>query len=269
MYLLTINITKNVKNIKVIDLIKPQFGEVHDYQLNPADLITLQKSDIFIVNGGGIESFLSKVMTQLPKLKIITASQGIPLLKNIYYDKAQAKNVLNVNELYNPHVWVSVSLAIQEVKNIGEQLAEFDPMHAAEYKKNTDEYIQKLEQLKTRMHVILDNVKNRNIITFHDAFQYFAKEFNLNIIAVIEKAPGSEPSAGELVDTINVIKKHNIKAIFAEPQYPAKSAFTIAAETGVKVYMLNPLETGTAHPEADDYINIMENNLQVLKEALQ
>ena len=59
-------------------------------------------------------------------------------------------------------------------------------------------YIVKLEAQRDKMHKSLDNVKNRDIVTFHEAFPYFAKEFNLNIVGVIEREPGSAPSAKEL-----------------------------------------------------------------------
>jgi zinc transport system substrate-binding protein len=116
------------------------------------------------------------------------------------------------------------------------------------------------------MHQIIDGSSNRDIITFHEAFPYFAREFNLNIAAVIDREPGSEPSAAELARTIEIIKETGAKVIFAEPQYPAKSAETIARETGVKIYILDPAATGELEPDA--YIKTMEKNMDTLREAL-
>ena len=117
------------------------------------------------------------------------------------------------------------------------------------------------------MHKSLDNVKNRDIVTFHEAFPYFAKEFNLNIVGVVEREPGSEPSARELQETIEQVKKLKVKALFAEPQYPTKAIETISTETGSKVYTLDPVVTGPM--DADAYINIMDSNLKILEEALK
>ena len=98
----------------------------------------------------------------------------------------------------------------------------------------------------------------------------FAKEFNLNIVDVIEREPGTEPSPKELEETIDKVKELKVKALFAEPQYPAKAAEVIAKETGAKVYTLDPAVTGESKADAyDDYINTMKKNLDVLKEALQ
>ncbi|SDF68571.1 metal ABC transporter substrate-binding protein [Sporomusa acidovorans] len=257
MYVSTINVTKGIPGVQVINMTKPQTGCLHDYQLTPEDLQKLEKANAFVVNGAGMEAFLDKVVKQQPQLKVIDASKNIELLKDETGEE-------------NPHVWVSISNAILQVKNIAEQLSAADPANAAKYKSNADEYVAKLEALRAMMHTSLQAVKTRDIITFHEAFPYFAKEFNLNIVSVIEREPGTEPSPKELEDTIEKVKELHVKALFAEPQYPAKAAQMISQESGAKVYTLDPVVTGEAKPEAyDDYINMMKNNLNTLKEALQ
>jgi zinc transport system substrate-binding protein len=118
------------------------------------------------------------------------------------------------------------------------------------------------------MREALDTLPNKKIVTFHEAFPYFAKEFGLEIVAVIEREPGSEPGAGELADTIGIIKDLGVKALFAEPQYAPKAAETLAAETGATVYSLDPFVTGSEDDPADSYEIAMRKNLDVLKQAL-
>jgi zinc transport system substrate-binding protein len=257
MYVHTINVIKDIKGVNVVNMTKPQTGCLHDYQLTTDDLKTLDKAKVFVVNGAGMEAFLDKVIKQMPKLKIIEASRGITLIKG------------DGEEGDNPHVWVSVTNAIQQVKNIGDQLAQIDSANGDAYRKNAAAYIKKLEDLKEKMHQVLDGIPNRNIITFHEAFPYFAKEFNLKIVAVIEREPGSEPSAKDIAETIKNIKKAKVKALFAEPQYPAKAAETIARETGIKIYTLDPAVTGEANGDDNAYLKLMEQNLKSLQEALQ
>ena len=257
MYISTINITKGVAGVQVVNMTKAQTGCLHDYQLSPEDLKTLEKADAFVINGAGMEAFLDKAIGQQPQLKVVDASTGIVLLKD---EKGEE----------NPHVWVSISNDILQVQNIAQQLCALDSAHAEQYKSNADEYVKKLSALRDTMHKSLDSAPNKNIITFHEAFPYFAKEFNLNIVAVIEREPGSEPTPKEIEDTIRQIKESNIKALFAEPQYPSKAAETIARETGAKVYTLDPAVTGDARPDAyNDYITVMEKNLKTLQEALK
>jgi len=253
-YISAMNVAKDVPGVNVVNMTQQTTGCLHDYQLIPDDLKTLSEAQVFIINGAGMEAFMDKVVSQLPNLKIIEASKGIPLIKG------------EGEEGDNPHVWVSISNDIQQTKNIGLQLAALDPDHAAQYSANTTAYVGQLEELQARMHQTLDGIKNRDIITFHEAFPYFAQEFKLNIVAVIEREPGSEPSAAELAETIETVRESNIKALFAEPQYPTKAAETIANETGAKVFILDPVVTGPMEPDA--YIKIMEANLKILEEAL-
>lgn len=255
MYIFALNVTKDMPNVKVIDMTKPTTGCLHDYEVTPADMKNLEGAQVLIINGAGMESFMSKVTSQMPNLKIIDSSKGISIIKGEG----------DIGD--NPHLWVSISNAITQVSTIGKQLSLLDPTNAPKYKENTDAYIKKLEAEKDKMHQVLDGVKNRNIITFHEAFPYFAKEFNLNIVGVIEREPGSEPSAKELAETIGKVNSLKVKALFAEPQYSVKAAETIAKETGARVYTLDPVVTGPM--DADAYINIMDSNLKSLQEALQ
>lgn len=254
MYIATLNVAKDVPGVEVLNLTKPQTGCLHDYQMTPDDMTHLSGANIFVVNGAGMEAFLDKVVAQLPALKIVKASDGIELIKG------------EGEEGDNPHVWVSVSLHIKQVENIAAQLAKADTAHADQYKKNAAEYVARLDQLRKKMHEGLKDVQTRDIITFHEAFPYFAREFNLKIAAVIEREPGSEPSAKELAETIEIVKKAKVKALFAEPQYPTKAAEAIVRESGAKLYTLDPSVTGPM--TADAYFAIMEKNLAELRKAL-
>ncbi|OPX84186.1 MAG: High-affinity zinc uptake system binding-protein ZnuA precursor [Pelotomaculum sp. PtaB.Bin104] len=253
-YIATMNIAGDIPGVNVVNMTQPTTGCLHDYQLRPDDLKTLSEAQILVINGAGMESFMDKVVEQQPGIKIANASEGIQLIKN------------EGEEGDNPHVWVSLTNAIKQASNIGLQLATLDPDHAAQYSANTTAYIDRLKALRASMHQVLDRANHRDIITFHEAFNYFAQEFNLNIVAVIEQEPGSEPSAAELAGIIETVRSSKIKALFAEPQYAAKAAETIARETGVKVFILDPVVTGPMDPDA--YIKIMESNLKILEEAL-
>ena len=254
MYVMALNVVGDTPNVSVECMTEPITGCLHDYQLTPSNLKTLAASDVFIANGAGMETFIEKAVQQSPHLKMIEASQGIKLAFND-----------------NPHLWVSITGAIQQTNNIAKGLAGANPANAAAYEKNAARYVTRLEALRHEMHSSLDGLKQRDIITFHEAFPYFAGEFNLKIVGVIEREPGSEPSAGELAKTIKTVRKSNVKALFAEPQYPAKSAEIIERETGVPVSILDPAVTGPRTPAKarDSYIQTMESNLKVLKKALR
>jgi zinc transport system substrate-binding protein len=253
-YAATLNVTKDVPGVEVANLTPPMTGCLHDYQMRPQDMVTLSRADIFVVNGLGMESFLDKVMRQMPKLKIIEASRGI---ETMHF----------AGGAVNPHVWLSPSLHIQQVRNIAAGLAEYDPARAELYRRNAGAYVSQLSLLRAHMQAELKDIQRRDIITFHEAFPYFAKEFGLNVAAVIEREPGSEPSARDIAAIVETVRRTGVKALFAEPQYSDKAAATIAAETGAKVYILDPAVTGPMTPTA--YLRIMERNAEVLGEALK
>lgn len=252
-YIMTLNLTQGISGIELENMAPAAAGCLHDYQLTPQNLITLKQADIIIVNGGGMETFMDKVGREVPQGKIITASQGLNLLKNEGGEE-------------NPHVWVSISGAIDETRSITRQLAQLLPQYAGQLQANSDAYINKLEQLNNEMKTGLAGINKRNIVTFHEAFPYFARDFGLNIVAVVQSEPNTEPSARELAAVIDKVKKTGTTALFIEPQYQGVSVDTIARETGAKVYTLDPAVTGEYAPDA--YIKTMKNNLLTLKEAL-
>jgi zinc transport system substrate-binding protein len=256
MYLAAANTAEGVPGVRVVNLTRPTTGCLHDYQLTTEEMKNLSSASIFVVNGAGMESFIQKAADQLPNLKIIDASAGIPLIKG----PGETGD--------NPHVWVSVSRYMQQVRNIASGLGKYDPAHALLYRANAGRYLARLDSLRYRMHRELKPAAGREIITFHEAFPYFAEEFGLKIAAVIEREAGSEPSAAELAQTINLVRQKKIKALFAEPQYPAKAVQTIAEETGAKVYLLDPISTGPMD-DLGYYTRVMEQNLTVLKTALE
>ena len=256
MYIDVINLTDGVEGVTVTNMTKPQTGCLHDYQLTTEDMKTLEKADAFVVNGAGMESFLDKVIKMQEGMTVIDASRGIELME----EDGEA----------NPHVWLSITKDIEQVKNIRDQLKEADPAHADQYEANAAAYLAKLEVLKSEMHATLDEVPHKDIVTFHEAFPYFAEEFGLHILGVIEREPGADPTPAELETTIEQVKALPVKVLFAEPQYSPAAAETIARETGAKLYSLDPVVTGEATPDAKDaYLDAMRKNMETLKEALQ
>jgi len=254
-YIMAKNVGRDVPGISVLNLTASFSGCPHDYALTTDDMKKLAGAQVFVANGAGMESFLESVATQYPGLKIINTSLGIALIKD-EGDRA----------VVNPHVWVSISDCMAQVKNLGTSVAEIDPVHKELYDRNTADYIAKLEALRLKMQSELAPYSGSKIITFHEAFPYFAREFGFKIVAVVEREPGSQPSAKEMAQTIRLVKDKGITALFSEPQYPSVAAYAIAEETGAKVYVLDPAVSGP--DDYDAYINIMENNLAVLKKAL-
>lgn len=253
LYIMALNLTDGADGVQVDNMAGQQAGCLHDYQLQSKDMKNIEQANIFIINGAGMESFMEKVTSQLPNLHVADSSEGISF---VYDDNHEA----------NPHIWVSISNYIQQLNNIEKVLENADPKNAAVYRANALSYTGKLTELRDRMHTQLSTITHKDIITFHEAFPYFAKEFDLNIVKVVNREPDSQPSARELAETIRLIRGTGVKAVFAEPQYPKSAADIVARESGVSMYTLDPAVTGSNDKNA--YLTAMEKNLAVLKHAL-
>lgn len=253
-YITTANVVRGVSGVQVSNMTKPQTGCLHDYQLTTEDMKQLEEADILVINGAGMEAFLDKIIEQYPDLKIVDASKDIDFIEE--------------DGEVNPHVWLSVQNAIYQTDNIATQLAYYDPVNAKQYFSNSNDYIEKLERLQSSMHQELGKLQHYDIVTFHEAFPYFAHEFDLDVIDVVEREPGTAPTPAELEKTIEKVNSLPVKLLFAEPQYSPLAAQTIANETGAKIYALDPVVTGDANSLAlDNYILTMHKNAETIKEA--
>ncbi len=272
MYVATLNICDGIENVEVKNLTAPTTGCLHDYQITTSDMIKLSHADILVINGDGMENFIDKAISLYPNLSIVDASEGIlenheELLEHQEeHEEIHSEGHDHEHEA-NCHYWVSITLQIEKIKNIKNELIKINPENAEKYEKNAKDYIEELEKLKEKMHKELDGIENTKIVTFHEAFDFFAEEFGLEISAVIEREPGTYPSAKELANIIDLVKEKDITTIFIEPQYSRSAADTISRETKAKVYMLDPIVSGGMNKDA--YINIMNQNLENLKQALK
>jgi len=168
----------------------------------------------------------------------------------------------------NPHVWVSPRQAARQVRTLAGKLARFDPPHAERYRANAEAYVARLEALQRRMEEAARRFTNRNIVTFHDAFEYLARDLGLNVVATLTVLPDDSLSASNMARIIETIKRTHAAAVFYEPAYSDRVARTVARDAGVPLLPLNPFNTIDGTPAAGSYEEVMNRNLQVLEQAL-
>lgn len=254
-YINALNIADGIENVEVVNLTSGRAGCLHDYGLTTENMRTLSSADVLIVNGGGMEEFLDKVKKECPKLKIVDATNGARI------------DWIKDEHGINSHVWMDIRYNIEEVNNIAENMTKIDPEHASNYRTNARLYEEKLRHLETEMNATVADLKTHDIVTFHDAFPYFGREFNLNIVASLEATPGHNPSPQEVAGIIEKIRPLQRKVIFTEAQYTPEAAEMIAYETGAQIFTLDPVVTGESNKDA--YIEAMRKNARTLREALQ
>ncbi len=257
-YLLALNLCAEIPEVEVVNLAPPQTGCLHDVQLTAGDMRALAEADVFLLNGADMESYLAHVFDALPELPVADASRGVELLPSETGETP-----------YNPHIWLDAGNAMAMVRNLADGLISVLPEQAERIASNRDAYLARLEALDAELRDGLADVPRKDIVTFHEAFPYFAKAYGLNVAAVVAKEPGDALSPRELAELIGTVQKLNNPPLFTEPQYADLAARTVAAETGASVWELDPCVTG---PETDIpltyYEDVMRANLAVLREAL-
>ena len=261
------NIVGNVQDVKIKTLLPPGQGCPHDYYLTLKDMNTAAWGNVFIINGLGLEEFSEKtIKTVNEDIEFIDSSEGIePIV-----DNEHEKSVGHAHHhRVNPHLFSSPRQAAMQVRTIVRRLSETDTINAEIYRANGEAFAGLLDSLADSFREIVANADNRKIVTVHNVFDYLAQDTGLEIIAVLDSEPGQEPSAGKLLELIDVVKAEKPAAILIEPQYSAKAAEAISKETGVPLFTLDPVASGPVDAPMNYYVDVMKKNLETLRQALK
>lgn len=247
MYIAAMNVIGDCGDIDLQNLSEPQTGCLHDYQLTPEDMKLLSTADIFIVNGGGIETFLTDVADEYPDLVILDTTEGVDLLED------------------NAHAWMSLPLYEQQVQNIAEGLEENVSLAGAAFVENAREYIGKIQELEEEAEELSAYTAGESVLIFHEAYAYVAEDYSLTIAGEMDLDEERQISAGEVAEMVDLVNEEGVKVILAEELYAEDMCDAIQAETDVTVVYLDPLTRGDY--EADGYLDAMEENIELLSEA--
>ena len=259
---------KEVGKDKVdVQLLVPSGVEPHDWEPTIHDVQSMQKSNLIIINGIGFENWVDSLEELNYSGNIVDTSEGILTLDSRIIDEHEADEHEadeHNHESGDPHIWLNPVLAKIQVQNIADAFTQQDPENQEFYQTNAKNYIKKLDSLDNKIRSELSTC-NRDFIAFHDAFSYFADEYNLQQHTIISSNdPHAEPTAKTLENVINTARELQIKIIFTEETVDTRVSSVIANEIGGKILVLSPIEIG-----ADgNYISRMTQNLDNLKEAL-
>lgn len=275
MYIATLNIVDGVEGVRLENLSEPQTGCLHDFQLTPEDMKLLSTADVFVINGGGIESFMSDVAKAYPKLDVVEACEDVALLSEDDADsdhdhdhEADAESDSAHDHDHgdeNAHAWMSVPRYRTMVQTIASRLAENDAKHADEYYANAKAYDAKLAVLEEKINSIKSLTNGQNIIIFHEAYAYVADDFSMNACYLLDLDEERSVSAGEIKQVISAIKDDGVSVILAEELYGKSMGDTVSRETDVHVIYIDPLNRGEY--DKDSYLDGMEHNIELIKEA--
>ncbi len=246
MYIAAQNVIGDCEGVSLQNLSEPQTGCLHDFQLTPEDMKLLSTADVFIINGGGAESFLEDVAEAYPKLEIIDTGEGV-------YEYGE-----------NSHYWMSMSRYAQQVTAIASHLSETDAEHASAYGEHADHYVRRIASLQEEAADLREALAGENVILFHEAYEFLAEDYGMNVVQLMDLDEERQVSAGEVADVVSAIEEQGVSLILAEELYGKDMGDMVAEETGATVLYLDTLVRGDYDP--DSYLDGMRQNIELLRE---
>jgi zinc transport system substrate-binding protein len=167
----------------------------------------------------------------------------------------------------DPHIWLDPHNASEIVKTIALTLSNLDPDNAEKYQSNAIQVMKRIDLLDRETQALLAPIRDREFVTFHDAFQYFEKRYRLNSKGTIAVNPESAPGAARIAQVKTSIVGHGIRCIFAEPQFPSALLEVIARDTAARIAVLDPLGAELL-PGPDAYFQLIKNMASSIRECL-
>jgi zinc/manganese transport system substrate-binding protein/manganese/iron transport system substrate-binding protein len=251
--------------LAAVQSLVPAGVDVEDYDPKPGDLQAVAQASLLVMNGLALDRWVTKlVQSANPDVNTLVLSAGLPVLG------VGASEDDDINANGNPHFWLDPQYAKVYVQRIHDQLVAIDPAGAAVYDANTASYLDQLDALDQwiQEQVATIPAENRKLVTFHEAYPYFAARYGFELVGVITPSPGQEPSAGELAELIETVKAAHVKAVFSEAQFSPKLTETLAQEAGIRQVVADLYNDSLGDPPADSYIGMMRYNVERIVQAL-
>lgn len=246
----------------VVSSLVPAGAVVETYQAKPADLRALAAADLIVMNGLGLDDWLEgTISAAAPGVPIVRLAEDLPGVQLLPGEEPGTQN---------PHLWLDVSYARKYVARIGEALRAVDPANAAAYDAGVAAYDARLASLDAWVRSQVETVPavDRKLVMFHGAFPYFARAYGLTVVGVAVRAPGQDPSAGEIAALVDAIRASGVKAIFSENQFPRALLGQLGRETGASV-VANLYNDSLGGPPVTSYEALIRWDVEQIVAALR
>jgi zinc transport system substrate-binding protein len=233
-------------------------GEVDagDYQPRPQDIKKIADLDAIVVNGVGHDDFIFDMIkaSGTTKLAIIRPNDGVPLIRSAHGD------------MVNSHTFISFSNAIVQTYAIAKDLGALRPELAETFQRNAASYAQRLRAMKSKAAARLVDAKVNRVVTVHDGYVYLMQELGIDIAGVVQPAHGLTPSAAELGEMVDLLKREKVTVVFSEESFPEPMLRVLREEGGARVYIISHIASGDF--TADKFEVEMQRNVDSMVKAL-
>lgn len=242
------------ERVRVHNLV-PVGASPETYQPSPQDIAAVSQAQLVVENGTGLDVWLDHTIQSArnANMQLVVLSDGLPKIDG------------------NPHLWMDPVLARAYVGKIRDALVKMDPAHKMDYVRNTKAYDTRLVALQNWIAKQIATIppRQRAMIVFHNAWDYYDRRFGIANIGVIELSPGQDPNPGYIAQLVDLAREHHVRAVFSEPEYSPKIAQTLAKSAGISVVSdLYDDSIGT-DPRVHDYISMLQYDTRVIVKALK
>ena len=258
-----------------VEILIPSGVDLHSFEPLPSTAASVAEADLIFVNGRNLEEGILDIIEENVKemARVIPVSAGLDQLDyrghahgHDKHDDDETEYSAFIRAEGDPHFWLDVTNAIHYVEVIRDELTASDPKNGSGYRDRAATYIGELEALHQEMRDGIANLPEdgRDLVVFHDAYQYFAAAYGLELtVSMLPHDPQQAPSSAVVAELIELIEEHHIAAIYAEPQFDTSVIESIANETDTVVLEISTTFTD----EIVSYVDLMRFNLASLIEG--
>lgn len=250
----------------------PAGGDPHSGEASPSTAREVAGADLVLLLGLGMDGWVAKLAgaegkrTAVVSEGIGTRPDAVPTF-GAELEAGQGTSSHPAGEA-DPHIWLDPVLAKEIVVRIAAGMVEAFPAKAESIRRRQEGVIQELDRLDGEFRAASAGFARRQVVTFHGAFSYLFARYQLETAGVIEQFPGDEPSPAYLARLAGLMRRLEMKVIFAEPQLPDRAARTLSQEIGGSIERLDPCETILVDAPAATYFDRQRANLKVLTAVL-
>lgn len=269
------------------ELLTSSSASPHDYSLSPSQMRSIVNADVVFWVGPTLESFIAKPLVNAREVRSeeLLKAPGVRLLpvrvKGIDGERGasvspQESPTVALDDAdghghdgpADPHIWLDPWNAVAMVRRISEVLGELEPARRLVFQRNASALIARLEVLDARTRVELDPIKSMPYLVFHDAYQYYEKRYDLNVVGAIVPSAEKRPGARRLREIRDLVRTAGVRCVFAEPQFQSALVETVIEGTGARVAVLDPLGA-ELEPGPESYFTLVGSLTRALRECLQ
>jgi zinc/manganese transport system substrate-binding protein len=244
--------------------------DTHGVPMKPSFVPVLNRADLLLLVGFGCEhAFLPALLeaSKNPRIQYgqsgyVDCSQGVV---PVDVPKSTDHSAGDVHPYGNPHYMLDPVLAKTAIRNIFEALTSAAPQYRADFTRNRDAYVVKLDAKIAEWHEILKPAKGLKFVSYHEHWPYFARRFGLIYYGTIELKPGVDPTPRHIESLIAGMKADHVTVVLREPQFPEKVPALIARQTEAKLVKLPIMPGGV--PNTETYIKMMDYIVHTMAQA--